>query len=325
MNTSAENSHTRTVFYVSGFDPRGPSPYHSMLTKQFSDYCEEHGLEHETGKRKREVSGNHYWSMSARNGDTHVTNRVVFLDWGKIIRRFWVRNHLLAVFKGTWTYLKSLFFNTPWHALRVNWPIFLAMTGPLLQILVFVIPALLGVYCLVNIVTGFHLGYVVGLVSAILAFIYLNKKMAVFNAPWVARIIRFQYHVCRRKVLENSTLPQELADRILETVEETDVDEIAVIAHSIGTQMVIPIMECLLQSDSKALEEAISSQRLYLVTIGHSIPFTSRDGKYMNRALRNVGDSQIKWLDISAPTDPGCFPLVDPVKDQFGGKQRVHT
>ncbi len=296
-----------------------------MLTKQFSIYCEEHGLECETTKRKREESGNHYWSMIARNGDTLITNKVVFLDWGKLIREFWIRNHIMAVLKGAWTFLKSLFFNTPWHTLRVNRPIFLAMTGPLLQILVFVLPILLGSYFIGKMFSDFHWGYGLGLLISILAFLYLNKKMAMFNAPWVARIVRFQYHVCRRKVLENSTLQQRLADRILEAVEDPEIDEIAIVAHSIGTQMVIPIIERLLEANSSTLDDSIKSERLYLVTIGHSIPFTSRDGKYMNNALRKVGDSEIKWVDISAPADPGCFPLVDPVKDQFGGKQRVHT
>ena len=322
----SERIYRRKIFYVSGFDPRGPSAYHSMLTGQFREYCEQNSLNFETSPRKRDEAGNHCWSMQVTNDGMTVINEVVFLDWGRLIREYWVRNSTVAILKCAWVNIKSMFFPaTYWRVLRVNWPIFITMSGPLLCLILgflLLLAVFSGIWMALDRNLWLGLGLVVG---AGLLGLVLAKVLGIFNAPWTARIYYFIYKSCRRPVLEgNQQMLDGFTRTIVKATADPHLDEHVVLAHSVGSQIGVVLIWHLLKSGSSDFEKMMSDGRLSFVTLGQTIPFASKECEPVRNALEAIDVSELRWLDVSAPADPACFTFVDPIRDRVPGNPRVH-
>ena len=87
----------RLVFYFSGFDPRGPSHYHTLYGEQSKLHASLNGLNLEVGKRRRSGKLANAWTITSNGGET-VTD-YEFLRWDDIIRARWPKNE--------WQLLKS--------------------------------------------------------------------------------------------------------------------------------------------------------------------------------------------------------------------------
>ncbi len=90
------------------------------------------------------------------------------------------------------------------------------------------------------------------------------------------------------------------------------VDEVLVVAHSSGVHLGVSVLADVV----RAQQVRPDGPALGLVTLGHITPVVS----FLPKAERLRGDLSllsgcvdITWVDISAPADPTCFALVDPV------------
>ncbi|GAA3528159.1 hypothetical protein [Zobellella aerophila] len=308
----------RQVFYISGFDPRGAAHYHALYRSQAAKQAEGHGLAIEVSRRRRLSAHLHQWQLDTR----HTRSRYNFLSWDDIIRANWTRGWP-AIFTDLcyclWVYIATgrilafarasrkqmlaglypvLFVLLALTAsgylgyLASTLPPFPALPGGLDSILRSLLAAL--VCCL-----------------AISGFMGLGNRLAVF---WLLRIYAFSAKWARGDIPGLDQRISVFADEISRAIEDTDNEEVVIIAHSVGTMLVVLVMARVLAHIQD--RQPFAHRRVVLITLGHCIPLLSfqPSAKPFRQALQRLGqDARLLWLDYSAPTDGACFPLLDPV------------
>lgn len=88
-----------------------------------------------------------------------------------------------------------------------------------------------------------------------------------------------------------------------------DWDEILVVGHSTGACLAVSAV-------ARAMKDAPKDARLSLLTLGQVVPMMSflPRARGLRRDLRLLSiNRQVDWVDVSAPGDPCCFGLCDPV------------
>ena len=131
----------RTVFYIAGFDPRGPLHYHRLYAAGAAKQAAVNGVAMTVSKRRNEGSLQSLWTVETGKTVTQIR----FLRYEDIVRRQWPKN-AADMYRGILRY--------SWHFLRMgvfakirhnSWPGFLAVIYPPALLLVcFVLALLLG-------------------------------------------------------------------------------------------------------------------------------------------------------------------------------------
>ena len=314
----------RAVLYIAGFDPRGAAKYHKLTCDEFAKHCNMRDLEFSVSDRRRETRDRHEWSLSASSMSNVVSTRFTFLGWDQMVRRHWIRQDALAILKGAWTSMTPAGLSAQRILLRLSWPMAVTVLGPLLVVLGSTAVLLLSAILVFTAANGPHFVGVTGLFAVIALSYYLFKAMVGFNAPWVARIILFIYNGSRKTFLRDWDGPERMAAAILDALHDPKNDEVLVVSHSVGVLIALLAFERAIVQGRDDIDRAISEGRLTFVTLGQSIPLMSSFSSDLLRALKSVGDSRVVWLDVSSPTDPACFAMVDSYCEHFSGPQRMH-
>ncbi|WP_116473347.1 hypothetical protein [Zobellella maritima] len=308
----------RQVFYISGFDPRGAGHYHRLYKSQAAKQAGANGLDIEVSRRIRLSSHLHQWRLDTR--DTH--SRYNFLSWDDIIRANWARGWPAIVTDFCyclWVYIATgrilVFARASRKQMLAGlYPVFfillaLATSGYLgyLTFVLFPLPVLpgwldSGLRCLVAMLF---------LWAAMAGFKHLGNKLAVF---WLLRIYAFSAKWANGDIPGLDQRISVFSDEIIRAIEDTDNQEVVIIAHSVGTMLAVPVMSLVLTHiQDKPL---FKDHRVILITLGHCIPllsFQPRATPFRHALQRLAQDPRLLWLDYSAPTDGACFPLLDPV------------
>ncbi|MDX1267257.1 MAG: hypothetical protein R3311_07835 [Oceanisphaera sp.] len=308
----------RQVFYIHGFDPRGAGHYHRLYRTQSAQQASVNGLDITVSRRQRRSGHCHHWQLSTPQTQTDYC----YLGWDDIIRRHWAKGWLailgdLLCF--LWIYVISGRFITFARASRK-------------QLLAGFYPAL---YLILSLVLSAWAAIALGelfpwqklpasaqmpLQAALILTTFgllmqgckrLGNTLAVF---WLLRIYAFTAKWSTGTIAGLNERTEHFAKDIVKAIQNPANDEVVIIAHSVGTMVVVPAL-------AKALAElpddsAFANQRVVLITLGHCIPLVSfQPGAHDFRAqLQQLGqDPRLLWLDYTAPTDGACFPLLDPI------------
>ncbi len=242
-----------------------------------------------------------------------------------MVRDHWVRQNALAILKGAWASVTTTGLSAQRLSIKLSWPMTVTVFGPLFVVLGTAAVLILTTVFLILALSGVAILGVAGLLTAFAAAIVLFKLMAGFNAPWIGRITLFIDNGSRKAFLSDWDGPDEMADAILRALRDPENDEVLVVSHSVGVLIALLAFERALEKSWKSVDRAASDGRLVFVTLGQSIPLMSGISADFLRALKSVGDSKVIWLDISSPTDPACFAMVDSYCEHFGGPQRMHV
>lgn len=309
----------RQVFYISGFDPRGAGHYHALYTSQAARQAEGHGPEIRVSRRRRVSAHRHQWQLDTR----HTRSLYNFLSWDDIVRANWARGWP-AIFTDLcyclWTYIATGRILAFARASRKQmlagfYPVCfvflaLAVSGYLGYLAFTLLPSSAALPLWLD--RGIPIGG--GLLTALAAMTgcrRLGNRLAVF---WLLRIYAFSAKWASGNITGLDERVAAFADDIGQAIQDSDNEEVVVIAHSVGTLLVIPVMARVLARSGD--DTLFANRRVVLITLGHCIPLLSfQPGALRFRqALQRLGqDTRLLWLDYTAPTDGACFPLLDPV------------
>ena len=312
----------RQVFYIHGFDPRGAAHYHRLYRDQAAKQSKLNGLNIKVSRRQRQSSHSHQWQL-----DTEYTHTdYCYLSWDDIIRAHWSKN---------WWQILGDFFHCLF-AYVLTGRIFTFARHSYKQLIAGLFPVIY--ICSSVIVSGWLAVYLSKLVPwqslptaiqaaqlplhwlfGILLFALfmhgckrVGDKLAVF---WLLRIYAFALNWASGKITPLESKIEHFAGDISRAIQNLDNDEIVIVAHSVGTMVVIPSL-------AKALASLPNdpvlwaNKRVVLMTLGQCIPLLSFQPKAhdFKTHLQLLGqDSRLLWLDYTAPTDGACFPLLDPI------------
>ncbi|QCP86199.1 hypothetical protein EYE35_11015 [Cereibacter sphaeroides] len=116
---------------------------------------------------------------------------------------------------------------------------------------------------------------------------------------------------------QRGALPPALAERMgrfraaLSEALRSECDELLVVGHSTGAVLAVSLMADLLRGGLPARRPALA-----LLTLGQRVPLLSflPEARRFRRDLNALAAAaELTWIDVSAPEDPLCFALCDPV------------
>ena len=312
----------RSVYYLSGFDPKGAAHYHALYRNEAVKQALVSGMSIEVGHRKKTAEGNAFWQVTAHNPEGPeglrelVETSYEFLHWDDIVRDHWPRSQLRL----RWIIITTTWLNLRHGALRsmlkLAWPPVVALFSPfaLMFAMLLVLPlltalvfsgtsALLGVWgagtlTCITVAVGIRAGR------------RLEKKYSMF---WLMRSYAFTAQQARGRVPALDARLTQHANTLLNRLASNEDDEILVVGHSSGTIMAVSILAKALRLDPQlgACGPVVS-----LLTLGQCTPLLGclPQAQAFRDDLQLLATAQgIDWIDFTAPPDGCCFALVDPV------------
>jgi hypothetical protein len=308
---------TRQVYYLSGFDARGVRFYHPLYKTQAALQDRVNGTTLSVGEAT--PTGEHAvtWDIQAHHDGQRTDTRYTFLGWDDVVRDHWpaskgyVARHVLSFYV---QYFLCGGVARSWRCSR-------RFTASILAPLAYAVVALL----LAGLVGW---GVATGLprslplwpsawnaIASAIAFCAVGWA-ALWWAErsrllWLARGWIFIHRWGQRDEVALSARWQALAQHIATDEAAANADEILLIGHSAGTMAVVSVLsELLAMPQGQALVP-----KLRLMTLGHVVPMLAffPRAQAFRAHVSAVARSAVPWLDFTAPSDPLCMALTDPL------------
>jgi hypothetical protein len=308
----------RTVFYVSGFDPKGAGHYHAMYREQCALQSALNGLSIDVGPRQRDASGNWSWTLDARDGDAEVHTHYEFMRWDDIVRNHWPKSTARLWRDIVATTIFNLRCASLWRMFKLSWPPAIALFAPfaLLCAVIVLLPLLsAAVGAVVLRISGGVAFAAAGAVITASVLAWLAWKLqARYSMYWLMRSYAFTARQGRNETPDLEARLDLLAERVRDRIEQAQDDEVLVVGHSSGAMMAISILARALHGAQ--VSSSASSPRVALLTLGQWIPLLGLlpGADRFRRELQELACAPaLSWIDFSAPPDGCCFALVDPL------------
>ncbi len=297
----------REVFYLAGYDPRGGRHYYNLYKKEALKQSKNDNIQRKISSKKRVNINIHNWQIDTITTHTNYN----FLEWDDIIRNEWEFN-ILSIFTNLIYAMRVYLFSgiifkygkvSPLQMIAAFYPVvYLFLTLYISYLIAF---SFLEVF--LNIYISLPLA-VLSMFIAIELLIKLGNRLAVF---WLLRIYVFSanYVLTDMKELDKriNKFAKEISDSI-NSAKDKNIDEVLIVSHSVGTIIMIPILE-------KALTLTDGSfKNISIMSLGECIPLVSflKEAKEYRDSMKNlVLNQNITWIDYTSSIDGACFPLLD--------------
>jgi hypothetical protein len=312
-----ERVRRRHVFYVSGFDPQGPSRYHAMYASEAARQAAVNGMAIEVGRRHNEDAVHAWWPVRAEVEGSDVDVRYEFLRWDDIVRLHWPRNAWVQWIQALQTIGHYLRTGAAARIRRIYAPPFTILMSPAIVLLALVLVAVIA-----GGVAG-RLHRVIGVLPAAAAWVAVMAA-ALALARWVEKqmqlawLMRSYAFTVRDAAGAVPALQQRIAafgQRIADVIAAGDVDEVLVVGHSSGAQMAVSaVARAIERSDHRSTDRGVQVVTS-LMTLGHCMPILSalEQAVSFRNDLHLVANTRSwAWVDFTAPADGCCFVLTDP-------------
>jgi hypothetical protein len=295
----------RHIFYISGFDPRGPAHYHRLYAKEAAKQAAVNGLAVAVGPRLSISDIESAWLAESNEAEACYS----FLRYDDLIRKRWARHDwavLGEILRYAWLFTSRGIVR---RVLVTSWPGFLSLAYPFSLLLLAVIVA-----ATTGLMTSYLVDPLAGVAAAVLAFVLLVMLRAPLesriNAFWIARILCFIADQGNGSLPDMDARIDQFAHRIAESIGKDEANEFLIIGHSVGTQIAVAAV-------ARALEHlGDRTIRLSLLTLGHTIPLEAlhpKAQKFRSEIMVVARDPRVTWIDVSAAIDSVCCPLCDPL------------
>lgn len=307
----------RQVYYVHGFDARGPRFYHPL----YRDGAAAQDVINSTSVAvgELEVTGEFAasWTIKAQSSEGEVVTRYTFLRWDDMVRAYWSGSRLAVAWQALQFYVAyalSGAMSKLWHCSK-------RYTGSVVSPLVFgALAVLASVVCAVSIAAA--IGYlapgwgnagkwVVSVLAGCLLLwgaLWWSDKLRLL---WLARAWVFLHKWAHDRDAAIEARWKAFAAHIAADAGAEEADEILLIGHSAGTWVVISVLaELLALPQGKTL-----LPRLRLMTLGQVVPMMSfcSGAHRFRQQVDHVVAASVPWLDFTAPSDPLCTALASPL------------
>lgn len=314
MSSDVETVRSRRVYYISGFDPRGPRFYHRLYRDEAESQARTSGFQVQIGARRTEAFKCASWSVDAAWPDgRQVHSDYVFLSWDDIIRRYWERSPWRVVAKGIIGYRRYIGGGAFARLRKSHQGALYSGLFPIIFLLLW----LLTLVC--SLVGGFALGQLLeqGWIGSVGGAVvlgggglwlgrFVGEKVGVF---WLLRTYLFVEHWGSCGCPELEARIDRFVSRIASEQEHAGADEVLLVGHSVGAVIAAAVASRLVRRHAEA------GSRIKLLTLGQCLPllaFIPQADAYRREVAALVVDGRVGWFDVTAKADPLCFHGVSP-------------
>ncbi len=312
----------RHVFYVSGFDPQGPSRYHGLYATEAALQSGVNGMATTVSRRHNDGKHTSWWDVEARAGDSEVRTRYEFMRWDDIVRTEWPRGRMTQVaqtFRTIAHYLRTGALDRMRAIYPVSYPVCLTPALLIIGIGLWVVISAAAWWGMAQ-WAGVWLAaaaWTVGVAGAVAGAWVLEARM---QLAWLMRSYAFTARYAGGRVPALDDRLRTFGRRIAEVVSQGNVDEVLVVGHSSGVKMAVTAVARAIEVMSELNGASGTSAKqpppaLALLTLGHCVPVLSalREAQPFRDDLRAVAHAAAwAWLDVTAPADGCSFVLIDP-------------
>jgi pimeloyl-ACP methyl ester carboxylesterase len=297
----------RTVFYIAGFDPRGPVHYHHLYASEGAKQAAVNGLVLDVSKRRNVDEVESEWTVTAKGVSTHYR----YLRYEDIVRRQWPRNAFQTyggIIRYSWHFLRMGVFAM---IARNSWPGFIAVAYPAALLgAMFILALLLGLAAAAFLATLLGKFSWIAVPAALaLPFLAYRPIEKWLNAFWLARSCIFLVDRSLGRVpgIEERCLV--FARRIAQAVNRDGGGEVLLVGHSVGAHLAVTVA-------ARVLEQLGQNQSFSMLTLGQAIAMTPDEpqaAQFREDLLRISTSGQIDWIDVTSAVDGSCIALTDPL------------
>lgn len=302
--TGAGTVKRRAVFYLEGYDPRGPSHYHGLYRDEAAKQEPLNGLALTIGPRRKADSITATWTVSSSQTETFYH----FLRYDDVMRERWSKTNIALVrdiFNYAWPFTRDgVFLGTYRHA--YPFLIFITM-APLLVIMVALLSGLVGL------TVGLLLHWAAGLAASSATLFCLLSVRERFEpnlaSLWIGRYCSFTSDQGRGRVPVIDQRIKEFAARITHTINAGGMDEVLLIGHSAGAQIAVSVA-------AEVLRSVGPEKHFSFLTLGNvigTLALQPTASAFRDDLVAVAKDQRAQWIDITAPSDVLCYPLTDPL------------
>jgi len=325
--TAAKAARTlqRRVYYVAGFDPASPKKYHRLYAEQSQLQGALTGVRYEVGELLPIDLVTSGWTVRA----THPDGQVVEVDyrvlhWFEQVREVWPRDEpglFLHFFQALTDYRRAGLLARAKADSRVVW---LTALAPSVLALGFVLA--LGLFIALLMTAGAQVAVMLRApwplgalppVALVLLLMPLWRRFdALLPVGWAGRGMIGVTRAAKGEAPGLAARSREFADRLAAAESEGGFDEILVVGHSMGAQQA-----CRALGRAVMLNPRLGRlRRVRLLTLGSLLPFYAMtaaafggDPDFREEMAALVEADRIDWLDVTAPSDPGCAAALHPL------------
>jgi pimeloyl-ACP methyl ester carboxylesterase len=306
----------RRVYYLGGFDPRGPSHYHALYKQQAAEQSKITGMKITVGDRQRVNAWVNRWNVRSRDNGHVVDTDYQFLGWDDIIRQHWHPGPLKLLRELAYSFRVYIGGGLFGKLMKMSGPPTIAGLFPLLFIILVPVLGLGAVYGIISATKALQLPLLAGVVLVVfmmLGLAWLGKKAEqAYNIFWLLRIFSFVARYARGEVAEIDTRVDVFAESLLHAGLH-NIDEVLIVGHSVGAMLAISMLARVLE---KRPAYGRRRTQLSFLSLGHSLPMVTvhpEAVKFREELLAVANNRKVKWIDFTAPTDGACYALSDPV------------
>lgn len=301
----------RRVFFIPGYDPVAPRRYRELYRKEAVQQADVSGYDIKV-EAAPSIDGHYGWMANARIEGEETESRIEILTWEDIVRSSMDRSIFsayLVMIRTLWVYVTSgalfrLFRLRAQPMLAAFYPIVVLLAQLELAVLVvflswFLVP--------LPAMVSLFLGMAGGILLLIMFYRHDNRILAYY----LMNDYGFSAQHWGRWPQSLEMRLKSFADRIVQALDDDDVDEVLLVGHSSGVHLGVSVLADVLARTSGKPGPALS-----FLTLGQVVPMVSflPRADVLRRDLNALSRSdRISWIDISAPGDGGCFALSDPV------------
>lgn len=309
----------RRVYYFAGFDTRGARSYHAL-------YRDEAARQQACGDRRyavgpAEAAGEALtdWQIEALHGGQATRTHYRFMAWNDLLRAYWPERLGPVLASMPAFYLRFAACGALGRTRRLAAPFFWMILLPLLHSLA---ALLLGGLAAVALGLAWPAGWGppgLGLILSVLlglavlaGLLHLGERGRVF---WLMRAWRFLWDWSGRRIPALEQRLDAFAARIEQDLQqpvadEAPADEVLLVGHSAGALAAVSVAARWLAGRTSG-----PAPQVKLLTLGPVHPFLGMipQAGWYREQLAQVAASGMSWLDLSAPGDPLCYALVDPL------------
>ena len=309
----------RKVFYVSGYDPRGPLWYHGIYRREGEKQARLSGMSIAVSRREKLANDVVSWNVDAETGGIATTTDYSFLRWDDIVRSYWPRGPRLAwlTFGVVATFIRHGVLR---RVLAASWPTFICGVYPSSFVLALGLAMLLAGLAIGYAVTWLAgwpgwASWLIAVSAAMPATIYgtqvLDRK---FSIHWLTRIYAFNIEQVNRRTPELDRRLDDWARLVADAARSGEWDEVLIVGHSTGAQAAVSLLARALALEP---DPGRNGCQVSLLTLGGSIPMLAwwPQSRWFRDELERVATHPaIDWIDFTIAQDGACFALHDPVE-----------
>lgn len=309
--TNQPKVNRRRVFYIPGYDPIHPRRYRELYRTESQAQAEISGYQISVSAKQGE--GPYGWHVASCQDGVEVQTDVEVLVWSDIVRDSMsgsIPAAYLQLARTAWIYIST---GTLWRLMRLRKGPVIAALYPVGMLVLQLLAAVAVTIGMVAVLWSF--AEWVGLIPALAAAYGLLHWFRKIDNRLFAYYLMHDYAYSARF---RGKISAELRDRldtfrdlITQALNE-DVDEVLIVGHSSGAHLGVSVLADVIRAGG--LRNGGPS--LSFLTLGQVVPMVSFLPKAdrLREDLRFLStQSDLTWVDVSAPGDGCAFALCDPV------------